>query len=86
MNLKKLREKSNRIWPILKRQNFLIISNAISSSFAGAIWPVYGILQADSIDALSKPLMNEVKEEGFLVAMYFLCLAAVSAVAFFLQE
>jgi ATP-binding cassette subfamily B (MDR/TAP) protein 1 len=79
-------EKSNRIWPILKRQIFLIISAAISASFAGAIWPVYGILQADSIDALSKPLMKEVKEEGFLLAMYFLCLAAVSGVAYFLQE
>jgi ATP-binding cassette subfamily B (MDR/TAP) protein 1 len=79
-------EKSNRIWSILKTRIFLVLSAAFCASFAGAIWPVYGLLQADSIDSLSKPLMSDVKEEGFMIAMYFLCLAVSAGLAYFLQE
>jgi len=78
--------KRTKLWPILKEYPCLLISSSFFASCSGAVWPVYGILLADAIDGLSSPNSAEVRDQGFLVAMYFLILAGVAGVSMFFQK
>lgn len=87
LELEKLaEEKKTRLWPILKEKKLLIISAAFFACMAGAIWPVFGILQADSMDSMSKQDLRAVKEENFMIAMYFLLLSVSAGVAYFMEK
>ncbi len=80
-------QKKNRLLPLLKEKTCTIIGAAFFASIAGSVWPVYGILLADSIAALSNVLnMEKLKEDGFMLAMYFLILAGAAGISMFFQK
>lgn len=78
--------KKSKLWPILGKFKGIVIWAAIAASGIGVVWPCYGILLADSVDSLSKSNPEDVKQEGFLLAMYFLVLAGGSGICVFLQK
>ncbi len=80
-------QKKGRLLPLLKEKTWTIVGAAFFASIAGAVWPVYGILLADSIAALSNVLnMEKLKEDGFMLAMYFLLLAGAAGISMFFQK
>jgi ATP-binding cassette, subfamily B (MDR/TAP), member 1 len=78
--------KKKKLWPILGEFKGIIFWAALSAAGIGAVWPAYGILLADSIDSLSKSNPEDVKQEGFLLAMYFLALAGGAGLSAFFQK
>ncbi len=79
-------EQKSKLWPILKEECGVIFWAAIFASVVGAVWPVYGILLADSIDALSNQDLNKVSTDGFMLSMYFLILAGAAGISTFFQK
>jgi ATP-binding cassette subfamily B (MDR/TAP) protein 1 len=79
-------DKRKKLWPIICQNAPTLVFSAIAASCAGAVWPAYGILLADSINSLSKPDMEAVKNEGFMLSMYFLILAGCAGLSVFFQK
>jgi ATP-binding cassette subfamily B (MDR/TAP) protein 1 len=79
-------DKKKKLLPILAEHKGTIIAAAFFASCAGIVWPVYGILLADSIDGLSNVDLEIVKEQGFLLSMYFLALAGVAGISMFFMK
>jgi ABC-type multidrug transport system fused ATPase/permease subunit len=78
--------KKKKLLPILADFTGVIFWAGFAAAGIGAVWPCYGILLADSIDSLSKQNPEDVKHEGFLLAMYFLALAGGAGLCAFLQK
>jgi ATP-binding cassette, subfamily B (MDR/TAP), member 1 len=78
--------KKKKLWPILSEFKGIIFCGALAAAGIGAVWPAFGILLADSVDSLSKINPEDVKQEGFLLAMYFLALAGGAAISTFFQK
>jgi ATP-binding cassette subfamily B (MDR/TAP) protein 1 len=78
--------KKNKLLPILAEFKCIIFWAGLAAAGIGAVWPCYGILLADSIDSLSKQNPEDVKQEGFLLAMYFLALAGGAGISAFAQK
>lgn len=78
--------KKKKLWPILAEFKCIIFLAGLAAAGIGAVWPCYGILLADSIDSLSKQNPEDVKKEGFLLAMYFLALAGGAGISAFSQK
>jgi ABC-type multidrug transport system ATPase subunit len=77
--------KSKRLWPILLKNPLIIFGAVIFSCSTGACWPAYGILLSDTIESLSQPNSNDVKEDSFFTSMLFLALAGGSIISYFFQ-
>jgi ATP-binding cassette subfamily B (MDR/TAP) protein 1 len=76
----------SRIIPILCQIKCVIIFAVFFTMIAGAVWPIYGVILADSISQLSNPDKSIVSEDGVKLAIYFLILAASAGVSSFFQK
>jgi len=63
-----------KIWPLIKENKGTVIAAAFFALCTGAIYPTYGILTADLIDALSQPIGPKLKKDAEINAIYFLIL------------
>ncbi len=64
-----------KLLPLIMENRGTLIGAAFFAACSGAIWPAYGILLADSIDALSQLIVQKMKKDGEMLGIYFLILA-----------
>jgi len=83
---KKFKNSRKRLFTILKDYKRFLVGAAFAAAFNGAVWPIYGILLADAIGTLSDPNVQNVKEGGMLVAIFFVCLALAAALVLWMQK
>jgi hypothetical protein len=85
---KEFNERRNRVLKILwtKNDKWYIIGGSIAAAGNGAIWPIYGIILADAINVLLEPVLIDVKNDGFNVAMMFVALAIAAGVILWMQK
>jgi len=74
----------NRLLSILKNEKGFVAGAATAAACNGAIWPIYGILLADAIGALSAK--TNVTQGGLQVSMLFLVLAFCAGIVLCLQN
>lgn len=75
-----------KLLPILKENICVLIWATFFSCCVGCVWPVYGLLMAESLSALADRSLSVVRENGFTLAMYFLLLAGCAGIAQFFQN
>jgi hypothetical protein len=87
---KELDRKANlvkkKLIPILKENICVMIWATFFSCCVGCVWPCYGFLMAESLNALSDRSLLIVSDHGFKLAMYFLALAGGAGLAQFFQN
>lgn len=83
---KKFKESRRRLFSILKSSKKFLIGAGISAAFNGAVWPIYGILLADAIGTLSSKDVEDVKNGGLQVAIFFVALALAAALVLWMQK
>ena len=74
-----------KIFKILQNNKCDLFWGALSTTVAGAVNPVCGIILANAVNALSSPDMDTVKDDGLLYSLLFLVLAAVNGACVFLK-
>jgi ABC-type glutathione transport system ATPase component len=73
----------SRLIQILKEEKKFAIGGMIAAACNGAVWPVYGVLLADAMGALSG---TDVRTEGRNVALMFLALAILAGLVLWMQQ
>lgn len=81
LNKKLISKVKGFLWPILCENPSYIIISTIMSAINGAIWPVYGLLQALLVTELSVPDKTEVYDNGINLMKWFFVIAALSGTA-----
>ncbi len=86
-NQKEYFKKSRKhAFKYLKNHKKFMIGCTFAAGMSGAIWPMYGILLANSIGALSKKDLNDVKKYSLYSALQFLGLAFYSGISLWMQN
>jgi len=75
-----------KLLPLIMENKWTVFGAAFFAACSGAIWPTYGILLADSIDALSQPIGPKMKKDGEMIAIYFLILAFCAGFSYLFQK
>ncbi len=75
-----------KLLPLIMENKGVVIGGAFFAACSGAVWPSYGILLADSIEALSQPIGEKFKKDGEMLAIYFSILAVCAGVAYYFQK
>lgn len=75
-----------KLWPLLLENKWTIVGAAFFAACSGSVWPAYGILLADSIEALSQPIGDNLKKDGERLGIYFTILAIGAGVAYVFQK
>jgi len=75
-----------KLLPLIMENRGTVFGAAFFAACSGAIWPAYGILLADSIEALSQPIGEKFKKDGEMLGIYFTILAICAGVAYFFQK
>ena len=70
----------------LKNHKKFMIGCTFVVGMSGALWPMYGILLANSIGALSKKDLNDVKKYSLYSALQFLGLAFYWGISLWMQN
>jgi len=83
---KRFEEQKKKLFKFLANDKCTIFFASLSAAFSGAVFPVYGIVLAISIDALSNPDAEIVKKDGFFMSMMFLVIAIGAGLAIFFQN
>jgi ATP-binding cassette subfamily B (MDR/TAP) protein 1 len=81
---KKFSELRRRLLGLLSDHKLFVAGAAFAASCNGAVWPIYGILLADSIGTLADK--NEVKQGGLNLAMMFVALAIAAGGILWMQK
>ncbi len=71
---------------LLKNNKCFMIGCTIAAGCNGLVWPVYGILLANAIGALSQKDINDVKKDGMINAFEFLALATFAGGSLWMQN
>jgi ATP-binding cassette subfamily B (MDR/TAP) protein 1 len=82
----RVKKSKGKLFHYLKDSKGTMLIASFSAACSGAIFPCYGLLLAYSIDALSSPNMEIVKNDGFFMAMMFLIVAALAGMTMFFQN
>jgi ATP-binding cassette subfamily B (MDR/TAP) protein 1 len=75
-----------KLLPLIMENKGTVFGAAFFAACSGAVWPAYGILLADSIDALSQPIGPKMKKDGEMIAIFFLILAFCAGFSYWLQK
>lgn len=75
-----------KLLPLIMENKFTVIGGAFFAACSGSVWPTYGILLADSIDALSQPVGDQLKKDGENLGLYFFFLATFAGFAYLFQK
>ena len=71
---------------LLKNNKCFMIGCTVAAGCNGLVWPIYGILLANAIGALSQKDINDVKKDGMINALEFLALATFAGGALWMQN
>ena len=71
---------------LLKNHKCFMVGCTIAAGFNGLVWPIYGILLANAIGALSQKDINDVKKDGMINALEFLALACFAGGSLWMQN
>ena len=63
-----------------------MVGCTIAAGFNGLVWPIYGILLANAIGALSQKDINDVKKDGMINSLEFLALACFAGGSLWMQN
>lgn len=83
---KYFKSTKKKLLPLIMENKGTVFGAAFFAACSGAIWPAYGILLADSIDALSQPIGPKMKKDGEMIAIYFLILAFCAGFSYLFQK
>jgi len=83
---KRVAEHKKKLFIFLSEEKCTIFLASLSAAFSGAVFPVYGIILAMSVDVLSSPVPEIVKNDGFFMSMMFLVIAFGAGAAIFFQN
>ena len=75
-----------KLFPLIMENKLTVIGGAFFAACSGSIWPIYGILLADSIDALSQPVGDQLKKDGENLGLYFFFLSSFAGFAYLFQK
>jgi hypothetical protein len=75
-----------RVFTMLKDEKKFVIGAGIAAACNGAVWPIYGILLADATAALALDNLEDVKQQGTLVAIFFVILAVCAGGVLWMQK
>jgi len=85
-NKEYFKKSRRKAFSYLKDNKKFMIGCTFAAGLSGVIWPLYGILLANSIGALSKKNLNDVKKYGLYSALEFLGLAFYSGISLWMQN
>ena len=71
---------------LLKNHKGFMIGCTVAAGCNGLVWPIYGILLANAIGALSQKDINDVKKDGMINALEFLALATFAGGSLWMQN
>ncbi len=79
-------EVTKKLIPLLMQMKRYVFMGIFFSLSAGLVWPLYGMLLAKALNALSWSDPDKIKSEGLKVALYFLILALIAGISIFFQK
>lgn len=82
----RISKSKHKLLSFLSQDKGSIVLATLGASVNGAIFPIYGLLLAMSIESLSMPDLNKVSEEGFFLSMMYLIIAGCAGLAVFYQN
>ena len=71
---------------LLKNNKCFMAGCTVAAGLNGLVWPMYGILLANAIGALSQKDINDVKKDGMINALEFLALAIFAGASLWMQN
>ena len=72
------KETLNKIWAMIRQHPLLLATGLLGAATFGAVFPVWGLLLAQTQDMFYNDDTDKMREESLMVCIYFICMGVVS--------